>query len=755
MIFTSKHKSLSTYRSGASVTRFLGEGAIAVTTAIVAAAPAFAVSHSWSVGNGAWSTGTNWSPIGAPGAGDAALIGTHAGAANAVSTINYSATVDSLTLTDGMTLRTASDSLHVNGTTQVAGQNIVGPSTFTSRLRIENGVGGVDYETDDLSLTDFGQVTLESDASMLVLGTATLAAGTELSGRGTGYFSAASGSAIVNNGKIEATGGGLTLFQTGAARFDLDGTTGSGILAVTSGGGTGLTVSGDQLNDAFSGDIELAPNSRLDMNLSAGWATSSSTHIDVVGTGVASPAIIDGGALTLHGNISLTGAAARLQVEADTAISSDVSATVDNGNELSFSGDTIIEGGTFNIAGPSGQVSFLGPTDWQGTVALNGRSRVNSLAVVTAATTINAGQIDLDGTSGVTQWDINAALTVNTDQIDTSTNSFDGALDIGGGVSGRLTLNLANPAQSWQMQGTMDLTGVSGLWFTRVAGSRMEVGGDINIANADIDISAGVTLQSGSSINFSVVTSDLRFSGESRIESGAGFTGQGLLHNNALGEGMVIAGGVSLGQAGLVNSGRLTIGNNGPGQVSVNRFSSDSDATLSVSVGGLTPGTELSRLVVTAGTAQLDGALAPTLFDDGGGLFAPSLDDVFTIITAPGGIVGQFDSVIQPRGLPTGLLFEVQYTANSVSLFMDTTYAADFDRDGDVDNVDYGIWRGAFALNNYGDANGDSLTDAADYVVWRDQYGLGLPVAMGSAIPEPTTISLVALALLGLRRRQR
>ena len=155
----------------------------------------------------------------------------------------------------------------------------------------------------------------------------------------------------------------------------------------------------------------------------------------------------------------------------------------------------------------------------------------------------------------------------------------------------------------------------------------------------------------------------------------------------------MIAGGVSLGQAGLVNSGRLIIGDNGPGQVSVDRFSSDSDATLSVSVGGLAPGTELSRLIVTAGTAQLDGALAPTLFDDGGGLFAPSLDDVFTIITAPGGIVGQFDSVIQPLGMPTGLLFEVQYTANSVSLFIDTTYAADFDRDGDVDNVDYGIWR--------------------------------------------------------------
>lgn len=755
MVPYTKHKSPSANRIGGSAASLLGGSVAAVIIALTAAEPAAAVSKSWTTGGGSWSTAGNWSPAGAPVAGDAALIGTNAGAANAVVTLNVNATIDSLTLVDGMTLRTATNSLNVGGTTQVGGQNIVGPSTFTSRLRIENGVGGVDYETDDLSLTDFGLVTLENDASILVLGTATLAAGTELRGRGVGYFSAAGGSAIVNNGRIEATSGGLTLFQTGAARFDLDGTSGDGILAVTSGGGSGLTVSGDQLADPFSGDIQISPNSRLDMDLTGGWSTSSSTSITVAGTGLESPAIIDGGALTLHGNISLTGAAAHLQIEADTAIHSDVSAAVDNGNQLAFLGDTIIEGGSFTSTGPAGLVSFLGPSDWQGTVALNGRSRVNGMAIVSATTTINAGQIDFDGTGGTTQWDINAGLTVNADQVDASSNSFDGAIDLGGGVGSRLTVNLTDPTDSWQMQGTMDVSGPFGVWVTRVAGSRMEVGGDINVANANIDFTAEVTLQSGSSINFAVATSDLRFSGDSRIESGAGFTGQGLLHNNTSGDGMVIAHGVSLGLAGLVNGGRLMIGDNGPGQVSVNRFSSESDATLSVSVGGLAPGTELSRLVVTAGTAQLDGVLAPTLFDDGGGLFAPSLGDIFTIITAPGGIVGQFDSVIQPLGMPTGLLFEVQYTANSVSLFMDTTYAADFDRDGDVDNIDYGIWRAAFGLNNFGDANGDSLTNAADYVVWRDQYGLGLPVAMGSAIPEPSTLSLAALALLGLRRRRR
>ena len=218
---------------------------------------------------------------------------------------------------------------------------------------------------------------------------------------------------------------------------------------------------------------------------------------------------------------------------------------------------------------------------------------------------------------------------------------------------------------------------------------------------------------------------------------------------------MVIADGVSLGEAGLVNGGRLTIGDDAPGQVFVDRFSSEADATLCVWVGGDLPGTELSHLIATDAAAQLDGTLIPRLYDDGAGLFAPQADDVFTIITAPGGIVGQFDSIVQPLGLPTGLLFEVQYLGTTARLVMDTTWAADFDRDGDVDAADYAIWRSAYGINNFGDANGDGLSDAADYTVWRDQLGSGMPVAMASAVPEPDALFLSLLGLVGLLARRR
>jgi hypothetical protein len=219
---------------------------------------------------------------------------------------------------------------------------------------------------------------------------------------------------------------------------------------------------------------------------------------------------------------------------------------------------------------------------------------------------------------------------------------------------------------------------------------------------------------------------------------------------------MVLADGVSLSEAGLVNGGRLTIGDNEPGQVFVDRFSSVADATLSFWVGGDVPGSELSHMIVTDAAAQLDGTLIPQLVDDGGQLFAPHPDDMFTIITAPGGVVGHFDTLVQPLGLPPGMRFNVITGANAVTLFMDSTFTADFDRDGDVDLADYAIWHDAFGVNNFGDATGDGISDAADYTTWRDQLGSVLPpIVMASAVPEPGTFTLLLFAIAGLARRSR
>ena len=52
-------------------------------------------------------------------------------------------------------------------------------------------------------------------------------------------------------------------------------------------------------------------------------------------------------------------------------------------------------------------------------------------------------------------------------------------------------------------------------------------------------------------------------------------------------------------------------------------------------------------------------------------------------------------------------------------------FAADFDDDGDVDLTDYAIWKGAFNLNQLGDATGDN-----DLRCGR-LHGVARPVGIG------------------------
>jgi hypothetical protein len=734
---------------------------------------------SWSTGSGNWNTAGNWSPVGVPGVADDVLIGPHINAANEIVTLNVNGAVDSLTIIDGMTLRTATGSLAVAGTTQVGGQNIVGSSTFASRLRIENGVGGTDFSTDNLTLSNFGRTTLEASASMIVHGVATIGADSVISGHGTAYFTKDGGTVLANEGRIEAGVGGLTLYQTGSGRFDLDGAGGNGELVVNSGGGNGLIFHGDQLTDSFSSLITMGSNSLLEMNFTSGWSAGSSSSLFVIGGGNLPTSIVDGSDVNWSGELNVTGDHGRLRFDADTTLAAATVANVNADDELEFAGATEIEGGDYNLANgaelrftgdvtvaggtfatsgvapDSGRVSFLGPSTWQGAVTLSGRSRVAGMAIVAAATTIDADQFDMDGAGGTTIWDVNAAFTVNADQIDDTSNSFGGAIDVSGSPSSRLTLNLADPAAAWQMDGTLDLAGGSPLYYTRIAGSRMNFGGSMNVTDSNVAIAAAVTLLPSSLVNLAAAGSDLRFNGETLIQSGVDVNGQGWFHNNADGAGMTLANGVTFGQAGLDNQSRLSIGDHGPGQAFVDRLTSGAGATLQVHVGGTTPGSELSNLTVTGGTAQLDGALAVTLASEGGWTFAPELGDVFTILTAPAGIIGQFDDLIQPVGLPTGMRFVAQYTANSVRLLADDTFAADFDRDGDVDGADLAVWRTAYGLNNYADANSDGLSNGADFLVWQRQFGLGASV-MVAAIPEPSTATLLCIAAAApIIRRQR
>jgi hypothetical protein len=80
----------------------------------------------------------------------------------------------------------------------------------------------------------------------------------------------------------------------------------------------------------------------------------------------------------------------------------------------------------------------------------------------------------------------------------------------------------------------------------------------------------------------------------------------------------------------------------------------------------------------------------------------------------------------------------------------------DYDADGDVDTIDFSVWRMAYGVNAAGDADGDGDTDGNDFILMQRFAKDFVPaVAAVSSIPEPATLALAALAaLMGWRRRR-
>jgi hypothetical protein len=216
------------------------------------------------------------------------------------------------------------------------------------------------------------------------------------------------------------------------------------------------------------------------------------------------------------------------------------------------------------------------------------------------------------------------------------------------------------------------------------------------------------------------------------------------------GEGEVLAGTGPIRSPVRNLSGRVEPGDP-VGQLRIDGdFSNQAGGTLAIDLGGTTAVTQYDQLAVYH-YAFLAGTLEVSLADLGGGLFAPSVGNTFTILTAAEGIVGTFDQ----RVLPTGYQWDVTYGMNSVVLeVIGLGLAGDFNGDGTVDAADYTVWRDHLgdpdesALNGNGD--GLSGVDPGDYVLWKSNFGTtsGSGAGTPAAVPEPASCALLIVCAL-------
>ena len=268
-----------------------------------------------------------------------------------------------------------------------------------------------------------------------------------------------------------------------------------------------------------------------------------------------------------------------------------------------------------------------------------------------------------------------------------------------------------------------------------------DLGGTVTVGAGVSDLGiAGTTIFEATSST--TIAGTLRLNNPAtQINSGATFAGGGTLLNSA-GNTLRLQDGADV-DVLVENQGTLVIGNT-VAQATGLDFQQDAGALWNVDLGGLGLA-QFDRYTLT-GVASLAG----TLDIDLTGGYVPTVGDTLTILSAVGGVTGHFASVVEPAGMPAGLLFDVVYQPTLVQLVAVNApiYSADFDLDGDVDGDDLAVWTASFGVNDGADADSDGDSDGADFLAWQQQLGSVPAVAAAGSVPEPASIALLATTLL-------
>jgi hypothetical protein len=458
-------------------------------------------------------------------------------------------------------------------------------------------------------------------------------------------------------------------------------------------------------------------------------------------------------------------------------------------------------GGTLNLTGDIVDVNILGTADNAGVLNIlgpwetDGGAGGSIGAVVLAGGILQGGLITNDNLNGiqgngtVTARVINSSKLVATNggtlvvQTSGNDNDWDGAGNVGDleALSADLEMvDTTGPVPPVRSFGGsvrainnhrvyangfgLDFNPGSSLTLedtaTYRASSSTDLGGTVTTtagANATIEVANNFFL-TFESTNVTTLGGNLTLKNNNiNIEDGATFSGSGALKIPD-GSHLVVDNNADVGVL-LEMRGAFRPGNfNGIGRVNLTDYQQFDTGELYVEMIG-TGLNQFDRLTAT-GDVIVDGYLNIDIDEIAPMVpFVPVLGNTFNIITSSISVSGQFD-YYDVSGMPAGLAFKINYLPNAVQLQVvnKPIFSADFDDDGDVDPTDLQIWKGAYHLNQLGDADGDNDSDGADFLLWQRQAGSHPVVAATQAVPEPSAAALAAAAglfLTALARRRR
>jgi YVTN family beta-propeller protein len=521
----------------------------------------------------------------------------------------------------------------------------------------------------------------------------------------------------VNEGTLEATGGGILQIDVGVVNQSANilASGASSAVQLENGarieGGTMSTLNGATSFGTVASTVVLDGSTHGPLINAAAYTLNNNTDTQVLGTldntnsilinaGANGTALSMLGAVTLTGGGTITMTDGNAWIRQDTAGASltNVNNTIAGAGQVGNGNLTVINqvGGTINASGANNTLLFnaVGAVNQGLLEATSGGTLAFDVTVNNAAGTISAGAGSSVQFGNGT--DMQGGTLTSSSAPSTFFGTTASTVVLDGNTHGVLTNAAAytlNNNTDTQLLGTINNTntllinaGANGTALSMVGAVTLTGGGTVTMTNGNADIrqdAGGSSLtNSGNSITgpgslqiptysqtagfiqipagvsdsitaFNVSGGDAQIDGSLTASGGVATSGAGVVSGAGTIASGVANGGITEG-GDIPAVGKLMIG-------SPQGLVQSSGGAYEVAIGGLTAGTQYSQLAVS-GSASLAGALNVRFLNG----FAPSLGNSFTILTASS-VSGTFATINSPA-LPAGLSWSVANNGTSVVL---------------------------------------------------------------------------------------